>query len=357
MPRPIDAAVAEPAKDLDVLQCGRCGAPAFRPGVGPFACRSCGCAEPSDPPPYRIPHVIAVAAQLIDPTLDEYRAAEVLFQLRFPDGWGCAACGHPRATHLRTRPRIFECNRCGKPMSVTAGTALHGCRVPLDRIVFAAWLLAEECSFSARGLAKILGVAVETAWSLGHRLRAGFLHQRVRLSGELVLSPCNFHLRPPYRQKRPRDQARASFKMLWDRSRRVAIKTGRPDHHSLRRFLDQHGDADRPLQGPERLGPNPKWIGNGTHHGVTDRWLPFYACAIAGWQNARVDDRLPLTETIRRAMMPAAHPFAALRPRWPPSASLSSWADHEGRYFETVRSWGYYPWPEPPEPPEPPTGS
>src|SRR5262249_36517577 len=108
---------------------------------------------------------------------DEYSAAELLFYLRFGGDWTCA-CGHRRCTHLRTRPRLFECNACGRTISVTAGTSLHGCRVPLMKVAEAARLLSiPDGSISARSLARRLGVCVETAWSLAHRLRIGFLDQ------------------------------------------------------------------------------------------------------------------------------------------------------------------------------------
>src|SRR6185369_12915518 len=102
----------------------------------------------------------------------------------------------------------FECNACGKGHSVTAGTVLHRCRVPLATVVRVAWILSSDGSCSARGIARIFGLAVETAWSLCHRLRSGFLaHDRqTALQDPLLLSPYPFKLRPPYHQKRPKDQ-------------------------------------------------------------------------------------------------------------------------------------------------------
>ncbi len=336
-----------PDSITDVLQCRRCCTPGFRERAGPFVCDTCG---HDTPEAGRVPRVAAIALALVAP-LDEYAAAEVLFELRYGGRWGCADCGHRRATHLRTRPRLFECNACGKAASVTAGTALHGCKVPLTKVVLAAQLLCwARTSISARELAKALGVAIETAWSLGHRLRSGLLEQRVRLVGELILSSCQFKLRPPPRQSRPRGQRFATFKILWDRSQHFAVETGSPDHHGLRRFVDRHAEVDRPILGTYRLRHDPCIIGNHTHGGVSDRWLPFYANAVAGWQNAWLDERHTPTLTLQGALRCTRHPFARLRPRQPPSRSLSDWRQWD-RDVELLREWGLLPTPEPAEAP------
>lgn len=255
---------------------------------------------------------------------DEYTAARLLFRLRFGDDWGCAGCGHPRWTQLRVRPRIFECNRCGHPLSVTADTALHRCRVPLTKVLVAARLLSRPgVSISARSLAKVLDVGLETAWSLGHRLRTGFLAApAARLTDETVWwFPFVPGRLPRGERSRSPLGERVGFVVLADRSRHLAVETGRPDEAGLRRFLDRHTDGRLPAPGPVRLVYDPTHIGTFTHFGVSDRWLPLYVAAIAGWQNAAVDGWRPDEVTLRTALRCRTRPFAKVRPhrpRFPP---------------------------------------
>ncbi len=56
---------------------------------------------------------------------------EALARLRWPEGYVCGRCGERRSWQLKTRPRIFECARCGHQESVTAGTIFHRTRTPL----------------------------------------------------------------------------------------------------------------------------------------------------------------------------------------------------------------------------------
>lgn len=260
-----------------------------------------------------------MSASIADPT-DEYAAAEVLFQLRFGGEWSCERCGHRRCTHLRSRPRQFECNGCGTGTSVTAGTTLHRCRLPLTKVLRAAALLAGPVhSISARALAREIGVTVETAWSLAHRLREGFLRvPGLRFGPDVVLSSAGIRSRPPWRRRQESLLTMAALTVLWDRSRRVVVVTGRPDPHQLRRWVDQHADVERPLCGPFLLPDDPWRAGTRTHRGVSDRWLERYAQAFAGWHNARTEGRSGAADTLRLALRSARHPFRALRPRSPP---------------------------------------
>lgn len=251
---------------------------------------------------------------------DEYAAAHALFQLRFADDWGCESCGHRRCTQLRSRPRIFCCNRCDHPFSVTAGTTLHRCRVPLVKVFAAARLLCRPgVSISARALAKALGLGLETAWSLGHRLRAGFLDAPpARLSSEVAMTSPSIPQRLPKgeRSRSPLGE-RVRFVLLADRSRRVAAVAGHPDDAGLRRFLDRHADIDQPEPGAVRLTYDPTTIGRDTHVALSDRWLPLYLAAVVGWQNAGLDGKDPAALTLRLALSLRGHPFARLRPRRP----------------------------------------
>lgn len=273
---------------------------------------------------------------------DEYAAAQILFRLRFPNGWGCAECGHLKWTHLRSRPRIFECNRCGRAHSVTAGTALHRCRIPLVKVVAAARLLCRAgVSVSARALARILDLGVEAAWMLGHRLRAGFLDATpVRLDDDVVLSYEWFRRRKERGERRGGVQRPlAWFSVLWDWSHRAAGATGSLDPFEARRFVDRHTAAATPIWGP-LMFTDPDRIGNRTHRGVSERWLSMYVAAIFAWRNARIDGRDPPSVALQAALRCDRFPFRRLRPMLPyrrptDAASEAHAAAHHQRLWRT----------------------
>lgn len=50
---------------------------------------------------------------------------------RWPDGFVCPECGPCRGWKLQTKRWTWECHDCGRQTSVTAGTVMHGSKVPL----------------------------------------------------------------------------------------------------------------------------------------------------------------------------------------------------------------------------------
>ena len=79
----------------------------------------------------------------------EYEMAEWFAAIRWPDGFRCRRCSGGRATHLRSRPRVFECRDCRAQNSVTAGTVLHRTKLPLSKILCAADLISRRGSASS----------------------------------------------------------------------------------------------------------------------------------------------------------------------------------------------------------------
>ena len=61
-------------------------------------------------------------------TEEQCRAA--LVRLRWPDGFVCACCGHHGHCVLAGRG-LYQCNRCKKQTSPTAGTIFHATKLPL----------------------------------------------------------------------------------------------------------------------------------------------------------------------------------------------------------------------------------
>lgn len=104
---------------------------------------------------------------------DEAACAAYLAELRWPEGFRCPACGHDRAWALETKARTSECTRCRRQTSVTAGTIMHGSKLPLTVWFWAIYLMTTHSNgISALQLLKQLGLgSYKSAWLLCAKLR------------------------------------------------------------------------------------------------------------------------------------------------------------------------------------------
>jgi hypothetical protein len=104
---------------------------------------------------------------------DEAACAAYLREVRWPDGFVCPACGAERGWDLSTKAWTHECAECRKQTSVTAGTVMHGSKLPLTVWFWAAYLMATHSNgISALQVQKQLGLgSYRTAWMLCAKLR------------------------------------------------------------------------------------------------------------------------------------------------------------------------------------------
>jgi hypothetical protein len=104
---------------------------------------------------------------------DEAACAAFLFEARWPEGFRCPACHTEKAWPHGGKAFTFECAACGKQTSVTAGTILHGSKLPLTVWFWAAYLMATHSNgISALQLQKQLGLgSYKSAWLLCAKLR------------------------------------------------------------------------------------------------------------------------------------------------------------------------------------------
>lgn len=104
---------------------------------------------------------------------DEGACAGYLRQLRWPEGFVCPACGGIRGWALATKAHTHECADCRKQTSVTAGTVMHGSKLPLTVWFWAAYLMATHSNgISALQVQKQLGLgSYKSAWLLCAKLR------------------------------------------------------------------------------------------------------------------------------------------------------------------------------------------
>lgn len=117
---------------------------------------------------------------------DEAACAGYLRQMRWPDGFVCPSCGGGRSWALKTKAWTHECADCRKQTSVTAGTVMHGSKLPLAVWFWAAYLMATHSNgLSALQLQSQLGLgSYKTAWLLAAKLRRAMVAPgRTRLEG------------------------------------------------------------------------------------------------------------------------------------------------------------------------------
>ncbi len=117
---------------------------------------------------------------------DDDACAGWLMSVRWPEGFECPRCGHDHGWALRGKAHTFECARCHRQTSVTAGTILHGSKLALTIWFWAAYLMATHSNgISALQLQKQLGIGCyRTAWTLAAKLRRAMVDpERDLLSG------------------------------------------------------------------------------------------------------------------------------------------------------------------------------
>jgi transposase-like protein len=98
----------------------------------------------------------------------------------WPDGRTCPHCGTvDQSGPLKgksTRIGVYKCYACRKPFTVKVGTVFESSHVKLHVWLQAIHLMASsKKGFSTNQFARILGVTVQTAWFLSHRLREAMI--------------------------------------------------------------------------------------------------------------------------------------------------------------------------------------
>lgn len=112
---------------------------------------------------------------------DEASCWAFLRRQRWPRGFVCPRCGSRGGHFIQTR-RLEQCRQCRYQASVTAGTVLHGTRVPLRIWLLATFFLGRhKKGISALQFQKDAGLgSYQTAWTLLHKLRSGLVHRASR---------------------------------------------------------------------------------------------------------------------------------------------------------------------------------
>lgn len=121
---------------------------------------------------------------------DEDRALEWVAGLRWADGFTCPRCGHHE--FWEPQPGQYRCKNCRHRVAALAGTPFNRSRIPITKILTAAWMLTwNPEGTNGKALAAELGIKYENAWTILHKFRQVMLAamEEVQLSGVIVAGP------------------------------------------------------------------------------------------------------------------------------------------------------------------------
>lgn len=246
----------------------------------------------------------------------ERECADRLAELRWGPLGPVCICTCRRFGRLETRPRVFVCRRCKRHKSVTAGTLMHGCHVPLKHWFLASMLLHRVGGCSARDLQRRLKVSYETAWELLHRLRNAVIDPNPMISGRLTRASVAIITCRPYR----------CGSAAVDRNRStIAGLMG--DHGALFEQLPEDADLGTwaSCRGTDEIEEDEgagairtslrllRWQVARTHKGVSERWLRRYAGEHQHRHNVRPATFLASSVRARRLR------FVEVRPEFEPA--------------------------------------
>lgn len=101
----------------------------------------------------------------------EKNCLDYLFKLKWPKGFSCPKCGHTKY-YLIEKRNLYQCAKCKKQNSITAGTLLHRSHLPVLKWFWAIYLVSrDKRGYSALSLKNALNVSYPTAWLLFQKIR------------------------------------------------------------------------------------------------------------------------------------------------------------------------------------------
>lgn len=106
----------------------------------------------------------------------EARCEQALFAWRWPQGFVCPECGH--GGHCVLGRGLYQCHRCRRQTSLTAGTLFAGTKLPLTKWLLGIYLLTQSKNgISALEMSRQLGICYNSAWLMKHKLMQAMLER------------------------------------------------------------------------------------------------------------------------------------------------------------------------------------
>lgn len=116
----------------------------------------------------------------------EAQCEAALFAWRWPQGFVCPECGYEG--HCVLGRGLYQCHRCHRQTSVTAGTLFAGTKLPLTKWLLSIYLLTQSKNgISALELSRQLGICYNSAWLMKHKLMQAMLEREQGRSLEGVI--------------------------------------------------------------------------------------------------------------------------------------------------------------------------
>ena len=232
----------------------------------------------------------------------EEACREYLFQLRWPNGFVCPACGGSKMWTLRNS-FLYRCGDCREETAVTRGTVFHGSHMPLTTWFRVMWhICIQKHGASALGLQRVLGLgSYRTAWLCLHKLRRAMIRPgRDRLKGIVELDETV--LGGEKAGKRGRGAAGKSLVLI----------AAECDGSGIGRIRLTYLPKDGALDGIKEAVL--KSIEPGARI-VSDKWSQYVWLKKAGYEHEAVRATLMLN-TSGKDPLPRCHRVASLLKRW-----------------------------------------
>lgn len=125
---------------------------------------------------------------------------DYLVERRWPNGFTCPKCQGTEAWEHKAR-RLWECRKCGRQTSITAGTLMAKTKLPLRVWFWGAYLMSTHSNgVSALQLKGQLGIGYKAAWLLEAKLRRAMVNEsRSKLQGVVEVDQTEI----PFREANP----------------------------------------------------------------------------------------------------------------------------------------------------------
>jgi hypothetical protein len=117
-----------------------------------------------------------------------------LFQLKWPNGFTCLNCDHKEYYPIK-RGHLYQCTKCKKQHSLTAGTIFQDTHVSLQKWFWTIYLVSrDKRGFSALSLKNAIQVSYPTAWLMLQKIRNAMANKDKKyiLKGTVVIDDAFF---------------------------------------------------------------------------------------------------------------------------------------------------------------------
>jgi transposase-like protein/energy-coupling factor transporter ATP-binding protein EcfA2 len=103
---------------------------------------------------------------------DEESCERRLLEEKHPGGFVCPACGNRTCSKVHGHAHKWQCTKCSRQFSVTAGTMMEGTHLELRKWFVAIWLMSsQKAGISACSLQRQIGCSYKTAGRVLARIR------------------------------------------------------------------------------------------------------------------------------------------------------------------------------------------